>query len=164
MSDLYQGGSQWSIQNHFQFNNQYISMKNCFLWSQETNKQRLVNENKLNKFSDSLLMHTSLSSVLLEDNKVLQKKPTGWEWTNQIRIAPTTNPTSQTATSESFLVPPCWNSGPRWSWPHCAPSLPAPSGKWCTLPAWQPWRTCRCRWVLRGWSDDAPSADWGTAG
>lgn len=41
------------------------------------NKQRLANENKLNKFSDSLLMHTSLSSVLLEDNKVLQKKPTG---------------------------------------------------------------------------------------
>lgn len=29
------------------------------------NKQRLANENKLNKFSDSLLMHTSLSSVLL---------------------------------------------------------------------------------------------------
>lgn len=59
---------------------------------------------------------------------------------------------------------PCWNSGPRWSWPRCAPSPPAPSGKWCTLPTWQPGRICLSRWALRGWCDGAPSAGWGTAG
>lgn len=58
----------------------------------------------------------------------------------------------------------CWSSGPRWNWPRCAPSLPAPSGKWCTPPAWWPEKISLCRWALRGWYDGAPSGGWGTAG
>jgi len=66
---------------------------------------------------------------------------------------------------ENSLFPlPCWNSGQHWNWPHYAQSLPAPSGKWCTQPTWQRGRIFLCHWVLRGWSDDAPSTGWGTAG